>query len=182
MSSDDSRTQGGNDHGHGSAPTTNPPQGPRGPHMERTAASRGWPRSDARLATPGGAASPTVGPAVLSGPRYLASYLLALPVMVVALATTGVDQIVSGSIALAWLVLAPTALYSHRAAQILPILSFVFLGLAIVLLSFSSVAFVVDVTATAIMFLVSMPRPKHREGHHVHPGPTPSPTPSTARV
>jgi hypothetical protein len=176
MSSDDSRIQGGNDHGTGGAPPTHA----RGSQMERTAASRGWPRSDAQRAAPDPATSRTSGPTVLSGPRYLASYLLALPVMVVALATTGVDQIVSGSIALAWLVLAPTALYSHRAAQILPILSFVFLGLAIVLLSFSSVAFIVDVTATAIMFLVSMPRPKHREGDHVQPGP--SPTPSTARV
>jgi hypothetical protein len=165
------------------------------PRMDRTAASRGWPR-DARHGDEGHQAhgehqrlvgSPrgeltASGPRTLSGPRYLASYLLALPVIVVTLASTGVDQVVSGAIALSWLVLAPTALYSRRAAQVLPYLSFVFLGLALLLLRFSSVAFVVDVTATVIMFLVSMPRPDH--GHApsaVHPSGSTA-TPSTARV
>jgi hypothetical protein len=152
------------------------------PRMDRSAASRGWPREarhgDQLVVGSVGGEIPASGPRTLSGPRYLASYLLALPVIVVTLASTGVEQVVSGAIALSWLVLAPTALYSRRAAQILPYLSFVFLGLALLLLRFSSVAFVVDVTATVIMFLVSMPRPDH--GHApdaAHPG-----APSTARV
>jgi hypothetical protein len=95
---------------------------------------------------------------LLPGPRYIAIYLLALPVIVVAFASSGMDQMVSGLIALTWLVLAPVALYARRAAMLLPITSALFLGLAIMMLSFDSAAFVVDVTATAIMFLVSVPR------------------------
>ncbi len=162
------------------------------PRMDRTAASRGWPREardgdqsrQARERIVGGPGGGLVasGARTLSGPRYLASYLLALPVIVVALASTGVDQLVSGAIALSWLVLAPTALYSRRAAQILPYLSFVFLGLALLLLRFSSLAFVVDVTATVIMFLVSMPRTDHGHAHDAaHPAGSAS-APSTARV
>jgi hypothetical protein len=165
------------------------------PRMDRTAASRGWPREgrdgdrqrqtrESQQKIVGGQGDERVasGARTLSGPRYLASYLLALPVIVVALASTGVDQLVSGAIALSWLVLAPTALYSRRAAQILPYLSFVFLGVALLLLRFSSVAFVVDVTATVIMFLVSMPRTDtgHAPGAGHPPGSTSAP--STARV
>ena len=103
-------------------------------------------------------ASPPSVSKLLPGPRYIAIYLLALPVIVVAFASSGVEQIVSGLIALTWLVLAPVALYARRAAMVLPITSALFLGLAIMVLSFDSAAFVVDVTATAIMFLVSVPR------------------------
>lgn len=103
-------------------------------------------------------ASPPRPSRFLPGPRYIAIYLLALPVIVVAFASEGMEQIVSGLIALTWLVLAPVALYARRAAMLLPITSALFLGLAIMMLSFDSAAFVVDVTATAIMFLVSVPR------------------------
>jgi hypothetical protein len=103
-------------------------------------------------------ASPPSVTKLLPGPRYIAIYLLALPVIVVAFASSGVEQMVSGLIALTWLVLAPVALYARRAAMLLPITSALFLGLAIMVLSFDSAAFVVDVTATAIMFLVSVPR------------------------
>jgi hypothetical protein len=108
----------------------------------------------------------------LPGPRYIAAYLLALPVIVVAIASSGVEQTVSWAIALTWLVMAPTALYARGAAILLPILSALFVGLAVTTLSFDSTAFVVDVTATAIMFLVSMPR--HWPG-------TVASTPSTVR-
>jgi hypothetical protein len=102
--------------------------------------------------------SPPSASQLVAGPRYIAIYLLALPVIVVAFASSGTDQMVSGLIALTWLVLAPVALYVRRAAMLLPITSALFLGLAIMMLSFDSAAFVVDVTATAIMFLVSVPR------------------------
>lgn len=95
---------------------------------------------------------------LLPGPRYIASYLLALPVIVVASASSGAEQVVSWAIALTWLVLAPTAMYVRRAAIFLPIVSALFLGLTVTLLAFNSTAFLVDVTATAIMFLVSLPR------------------------
>jgi hypothetical protein len=98
------------------------------------------------------------GATPLPGPRYIAAYLLALPVIVVAFASTGADAFVSWAISLCWLVLAPTALYSRAAALALPILSALFLALTVTLLSFNSTAFIVDVTATAIMFLVSVPR------------------------
>jgi hypothetical protein len=100
----------------------------------------------------------SVSKLLLPGPRYIAAYLLALPVVVVAIASSGVEQTVSWAIALTWLVMAPTALYARRAAVLLPIVSALFVGLAVTMLSFNSTAFVVDVTATAVMFLVSVPR------------------------
>lgn len=95
---------------------------------------------------------------LLPGPRYIASYLLALPVIVVASASSDAEQIVSWVIGLTWLVLAPTAMYVRGVAILLPIVSAIFLGLTVTLLGFNSTAFLVDVTATAIMFLVSLPR------------------------
>lgn len=94
----------------------------------------------------------------LPGPRYIAIYMLALPVIVVAFSSSGVEQAISGLIALTWLVLSPLALFSRRAAMFLPIASAGFLAAAVLLLSFNSAAFVVDVTATVVMFLVSVPR------------------------
>jgi hypothetical protein len=95
---------------------------------------------------------------ILPGPRYIATYLLALPVIVVALASTGRAQLVGGLIAVFWLVLSPVALYARWAALLLPVASAVFLVLSVVLLDFNSAAFVVDVTIAAAMALVSFPR------------------------
>jgi hypothetical protein len=106
----------------------------------------------------GGGALRAVSKLLLPGPRYIAAYMLALPVIVVAIASSGVEQTVSWAIALTWLGMAPAALYTRRAATLLPILSALFVGLSVTMLSFNSTAFVVDVTATAVMFLVSMPR------------------------
>jgi hypothetical protein len=94
---------------------------------------------------------------LLPGPRYIAFYLLALPVFVMALSSTGVEQMVSALIAVTWLALTPIALYTRRAAVLLPIASALFLGLGVIMLSFDSAAFVVDVTTTVVMFLVSFP-------------------------
>jgi hypothetical protein len=94
---------------------------------------------------------------LLPGPRYIAFYLLALPVFVMALASTGVEQLVSALIAVTWLALTPIALYTRRVALLLPIASAVFLGVGVLTLSFDSAAFVVDVTTTVVMFLVSFP-------------------------
>lgn len=108
------------------------------------------------------AASPVTSPLSVSkflpGPRYIAIYMLALPVIVVAFSSSGVEQAISGLIALTWLVLSPLALFSRKAAMFLPIASAGFLAAAVLLLSFNSAAFVVDVTATVVMFLVSVPR------------------------
>jgi hypothetical protein len=138
MFSDGSKNQGGHVH--------------EGRNRGHTGAHRPTPRQLAAVTSPLSVSK------LLPGPRYIAFYLLALPVIVVAFASSGVEQIVSGLIAVTWLVLAPIALYARRAAMVLPIASALFLGVALVTLSFASGAFVVDVTATTVMFLVSLPR------------------------
>lgn len=111
---------------------------------------------------PSGATTACVSPLAAatfpSGPRYIAIYMLALPVIVVALASSGRQQLVSGLIAASWLVLAPMALYSRRAALVLPFVSALFVAVATQVFDFNSAAFVVDVTAAVLMFLVSFPR------------------------
>lgn len=106
----------------------------------------------------GSAAAARVVSRLLPGPRYISIYLLALPVVVVAFASTGWGQIVSGLIALTWLVLAPVALYARWAAMVLPLASALFLALGVLVLPLNSAAFVVDLVAAAIMMLVTFPR------------------------
>lgn len=116
----------------------------------------------ARHASRGQHDAPVVAPRTVSkllpGPRYISIYLLALPVVVVAFASTGWAQIVSGLIAMTWLVLAPVALYARWAAMVLPLASALFLALGVLVLPFNSAAFVVDLVAAAIMMLVTFPR------------------------
>jgi hypothetical protein len=96
---------------------------------------------------------------------YIASYLLALPVIVVAASSSGTASIVSGLLAVAWLVLAPLALYSARLSRVLPLVPAVFAALTLTLLPFDSAAFVVDVTATVVMFLGCFPRARRARTH-----------------
>jgi hypothetical protein len=95
---------------------------------------------------------------LLAGPRFPIMCLTALPAAVVALATEGAAQRVSGIIALGWLGLALIALYERWATIALPIAAAAFLVLTIAVLPFNSAAFVVDVWTTAAMFVLALPR------------------------
>jgi len=99
---------------------------------------------------------------LLPGPRYIALYLIALPAAVVALASSGRAQLVSGLIAALWFAGAPAALFSRTAAKALPVVSAFFLVVTVLTLPFNSIAFATDLTTTVVMFLVSFPRPKQR--------------------
>jgi len=96
------------------------------------------------------------------GPRFLALYLLALPVAVVAFASVGRAQLLSGFFAAVWLVVAPLALFSPRAAKLLPAAGAAFLLLSVALLPFNSFAFVVDLWAGLAMLVSSAPRHRLR--------------------
>ena len=97
---------------------------------------------------------------------YIASYLLALPVIVVAVSSSGkAETIISGLLAAAWLALAPLALFSQRLSRVLPLVPAAFACLALALLPFNSAAFVVDVTAAVVMALSCVPRARHARQH-----------------
>jgi hypothetical protein len=83
----------------------------------------------------------------------------ALPAAVVAFASVGHAQQVSGLIALGWFSLVPIALYERWVALVLPMVASSFLILTLIALPFNSVAFVVDVWTAAAMFVLSLPRP-----------------------
>ena len=125
---------------------------------DRSANARKGATHAARGRHDGAAGSPRVVSRLSPGPRYISIYLLALPVVVVAFASTGWGQFVSGLIAITWLVLAPLALYARWAAMVLPLASALFLALGVLVLPFNSAAFVVDLVAAAVMMLVTFPR------------------------
>jgi hypothetical protein len=84
--------------------------------------------------------------------------LLALPVAVVAMASSGIAQRAGALIAGAWFVLVPSALYNRWVTLALPAASGTFLVLTVAFLPFNSPAFVVDFWASAALFLLSLPR------------------------
>jgi hypothetical protein len=104
---------------------------------------------------------------LLAGPKFPLMFLTALPAAVVALASVGRAQQVSGLIALGWFSLVPLALYERWVAIALPMVAAGFLILTLFALPFNSAAFVVDVWTAAAMFVLSLPR---------------TPTPTSVRV
>jgi hypothetical protein len=92
------------------------------------------------------------------GPKFLALYLLAVPVAVVAFASVGPARYLSAIVAATWLALAPVALYAKWAAILLPVAGGAFLLLSAALLPFNSFAFVVDLWAALAMLISSAPR------------------------
>jgi hypothetical protein len=100
----------------------------------------------------------TARPALLTGSKFPVMYLIALPAAVVAVASVGAAQYVSGLIAAAWFGLLPFTLYSRRAAAALPVVSAGLLVATLLALPFNSSAFVVDFWTTGAMFFLSLPR------------------------
>lgn len=86
---------------------------------------------------------------------------MCLPILVAlvgALASTGIPQLVSALMAVAWLVLAPAALFNRWAARLLPLVSASFLFVSILVLPFNSPAFIGDVWSALAMALLTLPR------------------------
>ena len=146
MHAEASQNSGSNVHGKANA-------GQMGPHIGPIVGA--FPAGRTGRSAP--APKPLAISKLLAGPRYIAIYLLTLPVVAVAFASSGWEQVVSGLIAVTLLVLAPAALYARWAAMALPIASALCLALGVLMLPFNSAAFVVDVVATAVMFLFSFP-------------------------
>jgi hypothetical protein len=103
-------------------------------------------------------ARPRRGRLLLAGPKFPVMCLTALPAGVVALASVGAEQQVSGIIAIGWLALAPMALYERWAAIALPIVAAGFLLLVMAALPFNSAAFIVDAWTTLAMIVLALPR------------------------
>jgi hypothetical protein len=95
---------------------------------------------------------------LLAGPKFPIMFLTALPAAVVALASVGHAQQVSGLIALGWFSLVPIALYERWVALALPVVAAGFLVLTLIALPFNSAAFVVDIWTSAAMFVLALPR------------------------
>src|SRR4029450_9922133 len=92
-----------------------------------------------------------------SGPMFTTMILLDVPVAVVAMASTGPAQVVSGFFAGAWFALLTTALYRSWARALLPPVAAVFLAVVVAMLPFNSAAFIVDFWTATALCLLSMP-------------------------
>lgn len=100
----------------------------------------------------------TLPEVIAPGARFLTMVLTALPVVVVALASEGVTEMVSSLIAAAWYALLPAALYSRRVTLALPAVAAGFLLLTVWTLPFNSAAFIVDFWTSAAMLMLALPR------------------------
>ena len=96
--------------------------------------------------------------ALLAGHKFPIMYLIALPAAVVAFASVGAAQFVSGLVAAAWFVLLPFTLYGRWATVALPAVSAALIVTTVLALPFNSVAFVVDFWTSGAMFFLSLPR------------------------